>query len=143
MIVHAGDVGGRAVLAALEKIAPVAAVYGNVATTRDLRAGARTLVTLAGVTIHVRQRPRTAARPTAETVLAHITPVTCWFSGTPIEAVVMQRWAGRLAVNPGAAGPRRFDLAAERGALTIGGDSAPTSRLFRWRELDRDLADRA
>jgi putative phosphoesterase len=120
LIVHAGDVGGRAVLAALEKIAPVAAVYGNVDDARDPALARERSVTLAGVTIHV-SHGHELGRVTAEAVLARYAGDVVVFGHTH-RAVVFRDGAGRLAVNPGAAGPRRFDLAPSVARLTIGGD---------------------
>ena len=40
MILHAGDVGGAAILAALNDIAPTQAVYGNVDDPHDPRSRA-------------------------------------------------------------------------------------------------------
>src|SRR6266852_124415 len=53
MILHAGDVGGRAVLEALATIAPVEAVFGNVDDPHDPSLTRERVVTLDGVTIHV------------------------------------------------------------------------------------------
>ena len=53
LILHAGDVGGRAVLAALSAIAPVEAVFGNVDDRHDPSLTQERVVTLGGVIIHV------------------------------------------------------------------------------------------
>src|SRR5712692_9257290 len=53
LILHAGDVGGPAVLETLRAIAPVEAVYGNVDDPRDPSLAPERAVTIDGVTIHV------------------------------------------------------------------------------------------
>jgi putative phosphoesterase len=52
-ILHAGDVGGRAVLEGLGRIAPVDAVYGNIDDRHDPALAAERVLTIGGVTIHV------------------------------------------------------------------------------------------
>src|SRR5215210_196088 len=53
LILHAGDVGGDAVLDELTLIAPVLAVYGNTDSTRDPRLSAAVEHEAGGLTIHV------------------------------------------------------------------------------------------
>src|SRR5215208_3714056 len=69
LIVHAGDVGGAAVHAALAAIAPVAAVYGNVDDPYDPSLAREHMVTVGGVTIHV-SHGHELGRPTPELALA-------------------------------------------------------------------------
>ena len=117
LILHAGDVGGEAVLAALQKLAPTDAVYGNVDDRSDPSLRAERRITLDGVTIHV-SHGHELGRPTAERVLARYAGDVVVFGHTH-KAVVLRTDAGRLAVNPGAAGPRRFDLQPSVARLTI------------------------
>jgi putative phosphoesterase len=119
VIVHAGDVGGRAVLEALEKIARVVAVFGNVDDPHDPALARERSLTLGGVTIHV-SHGHEFARVTPEVVLARYAGDVVVFGHTH-RAVVFSDSSGRVAVNPGAAGPRRFDLKPSVARLGIGG----------------------
>jgi len=116
-ILHAGDVGGAAVLAALEQLAPVDAVFGNVDDAHDPSLARERVVTLGGVTIHV-SHGHELGRPTAELALARYRADVVVFGHTH-KAVVVRAADGRLAINPGAAGPRRFDLTPSVARLTI------------------------
>jgi putative phosphoesterase len=106
LILHAGDVGGPAVIDALSAVAPVRAVFGNV----DLQDGvlaASIDVELEGMRVHVSHGHEVGA-PTPERLAALYSADVVVFGHThkPIVRVV-----GRtLVVNPGAAGPRRFHL---------------------------------
>jgi putative phosphoesterase len=117
LIVHAGDVGGRGVLQALRQIAPVEAVYGNVDDPRDPDLAAERSLTAGGVTIHV-SHGHEVGRPTPALLLARYTGTVVVFGHTH-RAVVVREDGGRLAVNPGAAGPRRFDVQPSVARLTI------------------------
>ena len=122
MILHAGDVGGRAVLEALSAIAPVEAVYGNVDDPHDPRLARERVVTVGGVTIHVRHGHE-LGRPTPELALARYRGDVVVFGHTH-RAIVVRDGDNRIGMNPGAAGPRRFDLAASVARLTIAGEPA-------------------
>jgi putative phosphoesterase len=122
MILHAGDVGGRAVLEALSAIAPVEAVYGNVDDPSDPSLRRNRVVTIGGVTIHV-SHGHELGSPTPALVLARYRADVVVFGHTH-RAVVERDAARRLAINPGAAGPRRFDLQPSVARLTIAGGSA-------------------
>src|SRR2546422_7668060 len=125
LILHAGDVGGAAVLKALIAIAPTEAVYGNVDDPHDAALARERVVTLGGVTIHV-SHGHELGRPTAELVAARYRA-----SGSGVlvfghthRAVVVRLDVGRdrrsvLVINPGAAGPRRFELKPSVARLTI------------------------
>lgn len=69
MILHAGDVGGASVLAALREMAPTEAVYGNVDDPHDPALARERVVSAGGVTIHV-SHGHELGRPTAELVAA-------------------------------------------------------------------------
>jgi putative phosphoesterase len=116
LILHAGDVGGAKVLDALAAMAPVEAVFGNVDDVHDPSLARERVVTLGGATIHV-SHGHELGRPTAELALARY-PADVVVFGHTHRAVVV-RDDGRLAVNPGAAGPRRFDLQPSVARLTI------------------------
>ena len=107
LILHAGDVGGNDVLDALSAIAPVEAVDGK-STTRTIPRSRRS-----GSSPSARSQssePWTRTRkPTPELALARYSGDVVVFGHTH-RAVTLRTHTGRLAVNPGAAGPRRFDL---------------------------------
>src|SRR2546423_8177122 len=69
LILHAGDVGSRAVLDALAAIAPVHAVYGNVDDPLDPSLARERTVTAGGLTIHL-SHGHELGRPTAHLPLA-------------------------------------------------------------------------
>lgn len=102
-ILHAGDIGGAAVLADLAAIAPVTACAGNNDGWRRGPAGKTARVELGGLRfllVHVRDDARTLLRrePADVVVFGH--------SHKPLEA----REDGVWWFNPGSAGPRRFSL---------------------------------
>jgi uncharacterized protein len=113
-ILHAGDVGSHAVLEGLARIAPVEAVFGNVDDPHDpALAHVRTL-TCNGSVIHGHE----LGRPTPELVLARYSADVVVFGHTH-RAVVLKTPDGRLAINPGAAGPKRFDILPSVARLTL------------------------
>lgn len=115
LILHAGDVGGFAVLRELQAIAPVHAVFGN---TDDPILGLpqRVNLTLGGLAIHVSHGHETG-RPTPDN-LAHRYAADVIVYGHTHKPLIETR--GRtLIVNPGAAGPRRFQLQPSVGLLRI------------------------
>ena len=118
----AGDVGGASVLRALERIAPIDAVYGNVDDPHDPMLARERSVSIGGVTIHV-SHGHEIGRPTAERLLARYAGDVVVFGHTH-RSVVLRDGSGRLAVNPGAAGPRRFDIQPSVARLTIAGGRA-------------------
>ena len=117
MILHAGDVGGPSVLAALSEIAPVEAVYGNVDDPHDPSLTRERVVTIAGITIHV-SHGHEFGSPTAALALARYAGDVVVF-GHSHRPIVARDSTGRMAINPGAAGPRRFDLRPSVAILTI------------------------
>ena len=116
-ILHAGDVGGAAVIEALSKLAPVDAVFGNVDDAHDPSLARERVVTIGGVTIHV-SHGHELGSPTPELALARYAGDVVIFGHTHRSIVVRDR-AGRIGMNPGAAGPLRFDLSPSVARLTI------------------------
>ena len=105
VILHAGDVGGKPVLDALAAIAPVQAVHGNTDAPDSLPAAIDCV--LAGVSIHV-SHGHEVGQPSPARLAARYSADVIVFGHTH-RSVVTQ--VGRsLVVNPGAAGPRRFDV---------------------------------
>ena len=124
-ILHAGDVGSRAVLEALAKIAPVDAVFGNVDDPHDPALARERTLTHNGIAIHV-SHGHELGRPTASLVLARYAGEVVVFGHTH-RAVTLRAADGRLAINPGAAGPRRFDVTPSVARLILG-DGSVSSR---------------
>ena len=116
LIVHAGDVGGRAVYEALAALAPIHAVYGNVDDPDDPSLVGERMVAIGGVTIHV-SHGNELGSPTPALALARYKGDVVIFGHTHKAIVVREN--GRLAMNPGAAGPRRFNLSPSVARLTI------------------------
>ena len=121
-ILHAGDVGGASVLAELKKIAPVDAVYGNVDDSRNPMLRRHVALAVDGVAIHV-SHGHELGRPTPELALTRYDADVVVFGHTH-RAVTLRDSGGRLAINPGAAGPRRFDVQPSVALLTISGGRA-------------------
>jgi len=121
LILHAGDVGGDAVLEELALIAPVVAVYGNTDYPGDPRLAASIDRELGGVTIHV-SHGHELGSPTPEKMLERYPADVIVYGHTHQQLVV--RADERLVVNPGAAGARRFKLEPSVARLTIVGGAA-------------------
>ena len=116
LILHAGDVGGEDILIELETIAPVKAVRGNTDPVGDPRLGASIDVEIGGLRVHVSHGHELGA-PTPQKLLAAYPADVIVYGHTHKQLVVQA--GGRLVVNPGAAGPRRFNLAPSVARLTI------------------------
>ena len=121
-ILHAGDVVKPAVLDALEALAPVTAVRGNNDEGPVLaRLPETVLVPLGPLTALVVHDlgAREAPKPPARAILARRRPeiVVHGHSHRPGVAVI----EGRLFVNPGSAGPRRFSLPRTAAVLVARG----------------------
>ena len=104
LIVHAGDVGNPKILEELRKLAPVVAVRGNVDTQEWARALPLTAVAEVGaVLLYVLH----------DVNALDLDPVAAGFrlvvSGHSHKPARMER-DGVMYVNPGSAGPRRFQL---------------------------------
>jgi putative phosphoesterase len=114
LILHAGDVGGHAVIAALEALAPVRAVFGNTDPMDGLAASID--VTLEGVRIHV-SHGHELGSPTPERLAARYPADVIVYGHT--HRALLQHVGAALVVNPGAAGPRRFDLQPSVALLSL------------------------
>ena len=121
LILHAGDVGGDEILDELALIAPVVAVYGNTDPTIDPRLSASIERTIGGVTIHV-SHGHELGSPTPAKLLERYASDVIVYGHTHQQLVT--RAGGRLVVNPGAAGARRFKLEPSVARLTIANGTA-------------------
>jgi putative phosphoesterase len=116
LILHAGDVGGDDVLDELASIAPVLAVNGNTDDAADPRLVPSIERTIEGLSLHVTHGHELGS-PTPERLFERYVADVIVYGHTHRQLVTKsgQRWA----VNPGAAGPRRFDLKPSVARLTI------------------------
>ena len=114
LIIHGGDIGTRAVLQGLRRLAPVVAIRGNndhgawaerIPATRTLHFGP--------IGVHVLHD--------LKTLKGVDRPCRVIVSGHSHRPSVEER-NGVLFVNPGSAGPRRFRLPLCVGQLLIAGD---------------------
>ena len=113
LILHAGDVGGPEILAALEEVAPVRAVRGN--TDRGAFASSLPLtemVEVGGKTLYmIHILEDLDVDPSA----AGIAAVVFGHTHRPL----VEDRQGVLFVNPGSCGPRRFDLPVTVARMTV------------------------
>lgn len=137
-ILHAGDIGPPDLLTELEALAPVTAVYGNTdsgalrarlskSTTVELD-GFRIVVTHGDQLGSLTPEALHAAFPDAEIIAYGHThrPLL-----TLVDLTV-------TVINPGGAGPRRFDLPPSVGILELEAGIPPRGRLVPLLELDAD-----
>jgi putative phosphoesterase len=113
-IIHAGDIGAPEIIPALEKIAPVTAIRGNIDTQPWARKFAETeVVEVEGLHIYVVHDVNALdLNPRA----AGFAAVISGHSHQPKQEMK----DGVLYFNPGSAGPRRFKLPISVGRLVIG-----------------------
>jgi hypothetical protein len=115
LILHAGDVGGAHVLEDLGRLAPVHAVAGNT----DLPGcGLPAVVHLerGGLAIHVSHGHEVGA-PTPLKLASRYGADVLVYGHT--HRALAERIGAQLVVNPGAAGPGRFNLVPSVAILTI------------------------
>ena len=116
LILHAGDVGGDDVLDELTLIAPVRAVYGNTDDPGQPRLMGALELSIGGVSIHVSHGHETGS-PAPATLLVRYAADVVIYGHT--HRALIARAGSRLVLNPGAAGPRRFDITPSVARLTI------------------------
>jgi putative phosphoesterase len=116
LILHAGDVGGQSILTELGAIAPVRAVYGNCDSPGEPGLAASLDLKVEGVSIHV-SHGHEVGRPSPERLRARYKADVIIFGHT--HKPLIERSGERLVVNPGAAGPRRFDLKPSVAKMTV------------------------
>ncbi|HUX33349.1 MAG TPA: metallophosphoesterase family protein [Gemmatimonadaceae bacterium] len=117
LILHAGDVGGG-VLEELAAIGPVRAVYGNTDVPGDPRLAAALDEVFDGVRVHV-SHGHELGQPTPDALLAAYDADVIVYGHTHRPLLV--RADGRWVVNPGAAGPRRFDIVPSVARMRLSG----------------------
>jgi uncharacterized protein len=130
LILHAGDVGAPAVLTRLTELAPVRAVAGN----NDLGPWARELPAarverLSGVpvlVVHELGRPSDPSLKVQFLLQAEDPRVVVYGHSHKGEALVHE---GRLYLNPGGAGKKRFKLLRSAALLEVS-ERALTARLY-------------
>ena len=112
-IVHAGDIGSPNVIAGLQRIAPVIAIRGNVDTGHWAEHYPETqMITLGGRCIYVLHDIKTLQ---LDPVSSRVDVIVCGHSHRPrIETI-----GGVLYLNPGSAGPRRFNLPVTLAILVV------------------------
>ena len=116
LILHAGDVGPDDVLTELEVIAPVRAVFGNTDLPGNPRLVQELIADIDGVSVHV-SHGHEFGSPTPAKLLA-VYPQRVLIYGHTHRPLIAEV-DGRLVINPGAAGARRFDLQPSVARLTI------------------------
>ena len=121
LILHAGDVGGSSILEELRIIAPVKAVFGNIDAPGESDLTEEMLIEIDGVRVHV-SHGHEVGSPTPAKLAARYDADVIIYGHTHRQLVT--RLDGRLFVNPGAAGPKRFNLSPSVGRLTISNGSA-------------------
>jgi uncharacterized protein len=121
LILHAGDVGGDDILVELGLIAPVRAVYGNTDAPGQPGLSEAIEISIGGVSIHVSHGHELGA-PTAAKLLERYSADVVVYGHT--HRPLVARAGGRLVLNPGAAGPRRFDIMPSVARLTISAGEA-------------------
>jgi uncharacterized protein len=123
-ILHLGDVGDFAILKALETIAPVTAIRGNVDRTGKCGKLPETEVVLfEGHYLYMLHDVQTI----------HLDPAAAKFSVVLFghsHKPEVRRHKGVLYFNPGSCGPRRFSLPVTIGKLTVNEGSPPAAEII-------------
>jgi hypothetical protein len=129
-IVHGGDIGPASILDELSALAPVTAVYGNTdgwELRQRLPQVAR--IELDGFTIVVTHGDQFGS-PTPEKVQAAFPEAEIIVFGHTHRPVLTLVDVVVTVMNPGGAGPRRFDLPASVGVLELEPGIPPRGRLI-------------
>ncbi|MDQ3673311.1 MAG: YfcE family phosphodiesterase [Gemmatimonadota bacterium] len=116
LILHAGDVGGQEILDELALIAPVRAVFGNTDPPDHPRLAEELSLRVGGLSIHV-SHGHELGSPTPAKLAERYEADVVVYGHTHRQLVT--HLGGRLVINPGAAGPRRFNLRPSVARLRI------------------------
>jgi putative phosphoesterase len=123
-ILHLGDVGTASVLQALEQIAPVTAIRGNLDREGPCSELPETeLVLIADRYVYMLHDLKTL----------HLDPAAGKFAAVLFghtHVPNFYRRKGVLYFNPGSCGPRRFELPVTVGLLTVGEDGEMEPRII-------------
>ena len=138
-ILHAGDVGSMEILAELEVLAPVTAVYGNTdGFLLKTRLPKVARLELDGVDIVVTHGDQFGRGVPAEEFQAAYPEADILIHGhTHLPKLELVDVVVTL-MNPGAAGPRRFDIPASVGILELEAGIPPRGRLLPLTAADED-----
>jgi uncharacterized protein len=116
LILHSGDVGGSGILEELRLIAPVKAVFGNTYPEDEPELAQAIVVAIDGIRVHV-SHGHEVGSPTPAKLAARYDADVVVFGHT--HRPLVSRLGNQLFVNPGAAGPKRFDITPSVARLTI------------------------
>jgi uncharacterized protein len=116
LLLHAGDVGEDDVLHELGTIAPIHAVYGNTDARGNPRLTDALTLQIGGVSIHL-SHGHELGSPTPAKLLHAYSERVLVYGHTHRQLITESD--GRLVINPGAAGARRFDLQPSVATLLI------------------------
>lgn len=117
LILHSGDVGGSGILDELRLIAPVKAVFGNTDPDDHPELTEAITVAIDGIRVHVSHGHEVGSPTPAKLAVRYDADVVV-FGHT--HRPLVSRLGNQLFVNPGAAGPKRFDITPSVARLTIG-----------------------
>jgi putative phosphoesterase len=121
LILHSGDVGGSGILDELRLIAPVRAVFGNTDPMDEPELAEELVIAIDGLRVHVSHGHEVGSPTPAKLAVRYDADVIV-FGHT--HRPLVSRVGTQLFVNPGAAGPQRFNLTPSVGRLTIVGGKA-------------------
>jgi putative phosphoesterase len=121
LILHAGDVGGSEILDELRLIAPVRAVLGNTDPPGESGLAEEIVLEVGGLRLHVSHGHEVGSPTPAKLAERYDADVVVY--GHTHRPLVTQH-DGRLFVNPGAAGAKRFNISPSVGKLTIANGKA-------------------
>src|SRR4026208_636748 len=121
LILHAGDVGGSAILDELRLIAPVKAAFGNTDPTGEPGLTEEVVIEVDGIRLHV-SHGHEVGSPTPERLAACYDADVVVYGHT--HRPLVTPYEGRLFVNPGSAGPKRFSIAPTVGRLIVANGKA-------------------
>lgn len=120
LILHAGDVG-EGVLAELQTIAPVQAVFGNTDDPGDPSLSESIELNVGGISIHV-SHGHELGSPKADKLAATYGADVIVYGHTHRQQII--NVGPKLVINPGAAGARRFNLRPSVALLKISSGTA-------------------
>jgi uncharacterized protein len=121
LILHAGDVGGSLILDELCLIAPVKAVLGNTDPSGAPGLAEEVVLEIGGLRVHV-SHGHEVGSPTPANLAGRYDADVVVYGHT--HRPLVTRHAGRLFVNPGSAGAKRFNISPSVGKLIIANGKA-------------------